>query len=97
MNNILQTGIFLTLSIWVDKFKPINLSTIKHYTANGVNCDILIANCKPQIPSLKFQNLLSRVVKTMTLSCFRLGIWNLEFGTWNFLKCTILSRFDYSL
>ena len=32
----------------------------------------------------------------MTLSCLGLGIWILEFGTWNFFKCMILSRFNYN-
>ena len=52
------------------------------YTANWVNCDILISNSKPQIPRLKFQILAFKVFKQRFSLLFSLGfgIWNLRFG-----------------
>ena len=35
---------------------PVKVYTQRTYTAKGVNYYILIANTKPHIPSLKFQN-----------------------------------------
>ena len=49
-----------------------------------------VSNSKSQIPSLKFQVLLSMPFKPTHFS-FPLGIWILEFGSWNFHKCTVLN------
>jgi len=54
------------------------------YTANGVNCDILITNSKLQIPRLKFQILPFKSFLTLIIFSFSLGIWDLVLGTWIF-------------